>query len=286
MPEMETRAGTVAFEGRGSGVPVVLLHATLHDRHDFDAIAPALRRDHRVIAVDWPGCGESPAPGSPERLSAPLLADALEDLVEQLELPPAVFIGNSVGGFAAARLAITHPERVAGLVLVNTGGFIPINPLVRGFCRLIGTPAIARRVLPSFVRSYMKPRTELDREIVARVVARAKTREGIEMAAALWRSFSADEHDLRGRAERLRAPTLIVWGEKDTAIPLRASRAAHAAIAGSRLEVIETGHVAFSSAPEEFLALVEPFIQLAAHSAPAAAVASDDGGTSRASGRR
>lgn len=277
MAQVRTRAGTITFEERGSGPPVVLLHATLHDRHDFDAIVLALARGYRVVAVDWPGCGESPVPDRPGKLSAPLLADALEDLVEQLELPPAVLIGNSVGGFAAARLAITHPERVAGLVLVNTGGFIPINPVVRAFCRLMGAPVIARRVLPSFARSYMKPRTALDREIVDRVVARARTREGIEIAAALWRSFSTDEHDLRGRADQLKAPTLIVWGARDTAIPLRAGRAAHAAIAGARLEVLETGHVVFSSAPEEFLALVEPFIELAAHSASAPAVAGDGG---------
>lgn len=277
MPQLETRAGTIAFDEQGSGPPVVLLHATLHDRHDFDAILPALARSYRVIAVDWPGCGDAPAPDTPRRLSAPLLADALEDLVEQIDLPPAVFIGNSVGGFAAARLAITHPERTAGLVLVNSGGFIPINQFVRAFCRLMGTPAVARRVLPSFIRSYMKARTELDGQIVARTVCRAKTREGTEAAAALWRSFSSDAHDLRDRSSELRIPTLIVWGAKDTAIPLRAGRATHAAIPGSRFEALETGHVVFSSAPDEFLAFVEPFIKRAAYSAPATAAAEGSG---------
>ncbi len=266
MADVQTRAGSVSFSERGSGPPVLLLHATLHDRRDFDPIVPALARDYRVIALDWPGHGESPMPPAPLHPSAALFADALEDVAQGLDLPPAVLIGNSVGGFAAARLAITHPEWVAGLVLVNSGGFIPRNLVIRAFCRVMGTPAVTRRAMPRFVPSYMKARTENDREITARAVVRATTEEGVATAAALWRSFAAAENDLRGRAGEIRAPTLIVWGAKDSAIPLRAGRTTHAALTGSRLEVLDTGHVVFSSEPEAFLSVVEPFIKLCASS--------------------
>jgi pimeloyl-ACP methyl ester carboxylesterase len=67
--------------------------------------------------------------------------------------------------------------------------------------------------------------------------------------------------DLRSRAAELTAPTLIVWGKKDIAIPLRAGRATHDAIRGSRFEILNTGHVVFSSDPAGFLALVEPFLE-------------------------
>src|SRR6516165_6069301 len=92
---VQTRAGEVVYSDVGDGPVVVLLHATLHDRHDFDAIVPSLRRDHRVIAVDWPGHGDSPAPDQPP--TAALFADALADVVAALDLPPAAFVGNSVG---------------------------------------------------------------------------------------------------------------------------------------------------------------------------------------------
>ena len=59
---VETRVGQVAYSDAGEGPVVVLLHATLHDRRDFDAIVPNLLHDHRVIALDWPGHGDSPAP--------------------------------------------------------------------------------------------------------------------------------------------------------------------------------------------------------------------------------
>jgi pimeloyl-ACP methyl ester carboxylesterase len=258
MPTVITRVGPVAYSDEGSGPVLVLLHAALHDRRDFDAIKPALIGHCRVIAVDWPGHGESPAPSSTP--SAALYADALEDLVAALDLPPAVFIGSSVGGFCAARLAITQPERVAGLVLVDTGGFLG-GPLSNAYCRFLGTPAVMRRVLPRFVRSYLRAQSDNDEAVLQRVSDRAHTPDGVAMTAALWRSFATADTDLRGRAACITAPTLVVWGEHDTAIPLRLGRATHRAIAGSRLEVLATGHLPFSSQPRQFLAVVEPFLR-------------------------
>jgi pimeloyl-ACP methyl ester carboxylesterase len=258
---VRTRAGEVAYSDVGHGPVVVLLHAALHDRHDFDAIAPSLARDHRVIAVDWPGHGDSPAPS--ELPTAAMFADVLADLVAALDLPPAAIIGNSVGGFAAARLAITEPQRVSRLVLVDTGGFV-INPAVRAYCRLMGTPAVMKRVLPRFVRSYMKATSDTDYAVQDRVLARANTPDGVAITAALWRSFAAPEYDLRPHADRITAPCLVVWGSKDTAAPMRlAARATAAAIPGSRLEVLPTGHVVFSSDPDGFLAVAAPFLAAA-----------------------
>lgn len=259
MPTLQTRAGRVAYGEKGSGPALLLLHAALHDRHDFDPIVDTLARHYRTIAVDWPGHGESePAALEP---SAPLFADVLEDVVDGLGVTRAALIGNSVGGFAAARLALNRPDCVAGLVLVNAGGFIPWNAPLRSFCRVIGTPAVFRRIAPLFVRGYMRSRTDSDREIVRRAIAAARTPDGVRTGTALWRSFATPGHDLRGRAAELSAPTLIVWGRKDIAIPLRAGRATHAAIAGSRMETLHTGHVPFSSDPRGFLAVAEPFLQ-------------------------
>jgi pimeloyl-ACP methyl ester carboxylesterase len=259
MTTVQTRAGRIAYSESGSGPTILLLHATLHDRHDFDPIVDTLARHHRVIAVDWPGHGESEPLVAGMAASAPLFADVLEDVVDGLGLSQVTLIGNSVGGFAAARLAIRRPGCVAGLILVNSGGFVPWNPLTRSFCRVMGTPAIFRRVAALFVRGYMKPKTDSDRQIVQRAITTAKTAGHI--GTSLWRSFAAPGHDLRDRADELTAPTLIVWGRKDIAIPLRAGRATQHAIRGSRLEILDTGHVVFSSDPDGFLAVAEPFLQ-------------------------
>ena len=261
MPMVQTRAGRVAYSENGSGPTILLLHATLHDRHDFDPIVDTLARRYRTIAVDWPGHGDSDPIDAAVEPSAPLFADVLEDVADGLGVSRAVLIGNSVGGFAAARLAINRPESVAGLVLVNAGGFVPLTAPVRAFCRVLGTPAIQRRAAPLFIRGYMRAKTDSDRAIVERAVAAARTDEGIRVVAGLWRSFATPGHDLRGRAPELSAPTLIVWGKEDIAIPLRAGRATHASIRGSRFETLDTGHVAFSSDPAGFLAVAEPFLE-------------------------
>jgi pimeloyl-ACP methyl ester carboxylesterase len=259
---VQTRVGGVAYSDTGEGPVVVLLHATLHDRHDFDAIVPTLRRDHRVIAVDWPGHGDSPAPVPSYQPTAASFADALVDVVATLDLPPAAFIGNSVGGFAAARLAISEPQRVSRLVLVNTGGFVS-NPFTGLFCRVLGTPSVLKRVLPWSIRSYMKATSGNDHAVQERALARARTPEGVALTAALWRSFAAPEHNLLPYADRITAPCLIIWGSKDTVALMRFGRATAAAIPGSRLEVLPTGHVVFSSDPDGFLAIAAPFLAAA-----------------------
>jgi pimeloyl-ACP methyl ester carboxylesterase len=259
MPHLQTSAGRVAYSDTGNGPMLMLLHATLHDRHDYDPILTALATSHRVMAVDWPGHGESDAAAGGQPVTAPLLADVLEEVVLEKDLHDLRLIGNSVGGFAAARLAIRHPGRVAGLVLVDNGGFVS-NPIARTFMRVLGTPPITKRIMPRFVKSYMQPKTPSDHAIVERTVARARTPEGAALAASMWRSFATPEHDLREQAGSLSAPTQIVWGKKDKAAPLRAGRATHQLLPHSELEILDTGHVVFSSEPEAFLRVVEPFL--------------------------
>ena len=256
---VQTRVGPVSYSDSGSGPVVVALHATLHDRRDFDPIADELRRHYRFVTLDWPGHGESPPLEEPFVHGAALYADVLTDVVEALKLPPAVYVGNSVGGFCAARLALSHPDQVAGLVLVDTGGFLG-SPITNAYCRFLGTPAVTRALLPRFVRSYMRARGSHDRAVLDRVTERARTDDGVALAAALWRSFAAREANLRPEARQIAVPTLIVWGSKDTAIPVRFGRGTQSAIPGSRLEVLDTGHLPFSSRPQEFLGTVEPFL--------------------------
>jgi pimeloyl-ACP methyl ester carboxylesterase len=266
MPFAETRAGRVFYAEHGDGPPVVLLHATLHDHADFDALTgPLADAGYRTLALDWPGHGQSSGSQSSEiEPSASLLADVLADFVAGLDLPPAVFIGNSVGGYAAARLALDQPERVAGLVLVNSGGFVRPTVVTRTFCRALGVPRITRLVLPPLVPRYMRPVNDLDRAITKQVAARARTAAGARVAAALWRSFNAPGYDLRAQAKELAAPVLIVCGTRDIiAGTPGVIRQAQAAIPGAELRTLETGHVVFASDPGGFLDAIMPFLAAA-----------------------
>src|SRR3954471_10147764 len=176
MTTMQTSFGTVSYTDEGSGPPIVLLHAALHDRTDFAPVADALGNGRRVIALDWPGHGESPLPATP--LRAVEFGDLLIEFGDRLDLTNAVIVGNSVGGYAACRLALERPERVAGVVLINNGGFTPHNGVPRFFRRLPGPPGVNKAVFPGFVRAYMRAKNPTDQAVVDRVVARAKTDGG------------------------------------------------------------------------------------------------------------
>ena len=185
----------------------------------------------------------------------------LEDVVDGLGLSRAALIGNSVGGFAAARLAITRPESVAGLVLVNTGGFVPLNPLSRTFCRVLGTPAVFRATAPLFVRGYMKARTDSDRQIVERTIAGPKPPTASGPEPDCGEASPRPSTICAAAPPSCRRPRSSCGARNDIAIPLSAGRATHDVIRGSRLEILDTGHVVFSSDPHGFLAVAEPFLE-------------------------
>ena len=95
-----------------------------------------------------------------------------------MDFSNAVLVGNSVGGYAACRLTMERPERVAGVVLINTGGFTPHSVFTRFFCAVMGRPTVIKAVFPAFVRAYMRAKNPTDEAVVDRVVARAKTDGG------------------------------------------------------------------------------------------------------------
>lgn len=107
----------------------------------------------------------------------------------------------------------------------------------------------------------MLPCNSHDKSIAEEASALAKTAEGSKVAASLWNSFLSPEHDLRARSGEVKAKTMLVWGKKDPIIPLGAWIDTQKCFEGSRLEVFDTGHVVFASKPEEFLEVVEPFVE-------------------------
>ncbi len=261
MTLVTTTAGPVAVTV--SGVPrnsaVMLLHANPGDARDFDAIVPALSERFTTYAVDWPGYGATPPFQPPSATTAIRYADLLPEIVAGLGLERVALIGNSVGGFAAARLALTHPSLVSALVLVNSGGFNRRDPLTRAVVRIKGTHAVTALLAGRLPKVYLRRRTPAVRAILAREWGRRHDPVAIDVEAAVWRSFAAPGHDLRRDARRIAAPVLLVWGTRDPILG-PAFRAAQRAIPAARSLGLRTGHAPYAEAPEEFLAAVTPFL--------------------------
>jgi pimeloyl-ACP methyl ester carboxylesterase len=261
MSYLQTSTGPIAYDERGEGLPIVMLPSGAHDRHDYDELRSLLGERYRSISLDWPGHGESPA--GEGAATAMRFADIAEQLVEQLAPTGAVVLGNSVGGFAAARLAIRRPELVRGLVLLDSGGFAGRPLQVRAFCALMSRPWFLRRIYPAFSALYMRSRTPADRRAREVGVATTSCDPGLRAVTQLWRSFSSPEHDLRDAAGSILAPTLLIWGRRDPVIPVRIGRRLAARIPGSELVVLDTGHVPHTSDTEAVAARLIAFAEAA-----------------------
>jgi len=261
MELLETSAGRVAYDARGEGEAIVLLPSGAHDHHDYDELRALLPARFRSISLDWPSHGASPPGQGPA--TAMSFADLAQELVAALAPGGAVVVGNSVGGFAAARLAIRHPELVKGLVIVDGGGWLGRPPQVRAFCSLMSQPRFLRAIYPSFSARYMRVRTDADRRARDTGIATTRRDPGLRTVADLWRSFASPEHDLRRDVHAITAPTLLVWGRHDPVIPERVGRYLERAIADSRLTVIDSGHVPHTTDPVRVAAELVPFADAA-----------------------
>ena len=260
MPNIDVEGQTFSWREDGNGPVLFLLSANPGDGRDFDAVAPSLARRFRVIRPDWPGYGASPAPQPVEKTSPLYYFEVFRALVNALGIESCHIVGNSIGGNVAVRYAVTHPERVDSLVLVSAGGFTAHNTGTRLFCRMMGMPAFNRAVRAPFSKWSYAVRNQWTQAIIQRAQQDHANPAADAVNAANWRGFATPEHDLRETARKVRAPTLIINGRRDHAIPPhRDGKAAADAIPGARLLIPDCGHAPFAELPDWFLQNVYDF---------------------------
>jgi pimeloyl-ACP methyl ester carboxylesterase len=259
MPIVTLPSGDLHYLESGRGAPLILLHANPGDSRDFDAVLPTLAGNYRVLALDWPGYGGSVLHCAGTTVNAGFFCQVLRDFLAALDLPPALIVGNSLGGNVAARLAIESPGQVRGLVLVSPGGFTRHTPVTRAFCRLQGSRfALSPR---AFAGWYLKHRTPVVRAMLERAATSQAAAESLALSRSVWRGFIEPENDLRARAASITAPTLLVFGARDPVISARRDgRLAVELIPRGKLVVMPSGHAPFAEMPEAFLAEVLPFL--------------------------
>ncbi|GGU70526.1 alpha/beta hydrolase [Streptomyces albospinus] len=255
---------------------LLLLHANPGDSRDFAAVAPVLAREWRVVTVDWPGFGRSTAT-DPRQVTADGLVATAEDVLDALAVRHGIrrvcVLGNSVGGYVAARLAQRRADEVAGVVLVDPAGFTPQNAATRFFCRqVMGRQFFARLLVAPLARAYLGGlRTASARATYARARQLRHDTQRLAVHCALWRSFADPRCDLTGPVDRVGAgttPTLLVWGRRDPVLSAAVDgRRARRALPHAESVLLATGHEPFSERPREFLAEVIPFLRQHATSA-------------------
>lgn len=258
----------LAPDGTPAGT-VVFVHGLSGCWQNWLENLPFFAGTHRCIAMDLPGFGASEMPAEPISISG--YARIVDALLHQLGVDRAAVVGNSMGGFIGAEVAIAHSTRVERLVLVSAAGLSTgdgrsarLVPIVRA------TRAVGAWSAWLATRSEALVRRPRARRAIFQIVAPHGERLPGPLVAEQLRgsgkpgfvdAFAAIVgYPLRDRLQRIAAPTLVVWGEDDPLVPVRDAWTFGDLIPDARVVVYEdTGHVAMLERPAAFNALVAEF---------------------------
>ena len=240
----------VAVSERGEGRPVLLLHGgggPLTVAPWADRLAEA--RHARVLTPVHPGFNGTPRPGDLDSVGA--LARLYVALLDELALRDVTVVGNSIGGWIAAEMAVLGSGRVSGYVLVDAVGIeVPGHPVADFFSL---TPAQVAQ------RSYYDPATfgvdpaKLPPEVQAAMAGNRAT-------LVVYGGAGMTDPTLAGRLAGVRAPVLVVWGEADRIGDPDFGRAYAAAIPGGEFQLLErAGHMPQLETPDALIDAVWSF---------------------------
>jgi pimeloyl-ACP methyl ester carboxylesterase len=249
----------IAWERRGSGLPLVLVHGLGYARWGWEPVADLLAERFEVVLLDNRGIGGSDAPPGPYT-AAEMAGDVLR-VMDEAEIGRAHVLGTSLGGMIAQELALGATERVEKLVLAcSTPGGPHAAPMPEQTVRLLAeAPSLAPEVvLRRFVENALAPGASngLVERILAHRLATAQRPEAWAAQAAAGASFDAWE-----RLPELRRPTLVLHGTADAVVdPANAGHLA-SRIPDARVELFEDrGHLFFWEEPERFVGIVGEFL--------------------------
>jgi pimeloyl-ACP methyl ester carboxylesterase len=261
---------TIRYWVEGSGQDILLVHGLACSvefwRHNLGPLATG----HQVFALDLPGCGLSDKQVA--QFSLAYGASFLKGFMDSVGIGRAVVVGHSMGGALCAQFAVQHPERTRALILVDSAGF---GRELQWFLRLWTLPLVGEVLFRAYQRAFpaLKGMVFCDGSSISD--------EWIQGAAAMLRMPGVREtaleivrtgadlggqreelfQDLHARLPSLNIPALIVWGERDHAVPVSHAERAKSLIPGSKVSIMPgRGHIPQVERPNEFDQLVSDFL--------------------------
>jgi len=214
---------------------------------------------YRAFAWDAPGYGGAPLPTD---YTWPVLALALRDFLDRMQLPRAIVVGHSMGGMLAQEFAARHPERLQALVLSGT------SP---AFGRADGAwqqEFVQKRLGPLDAGKTM---ADLAPGLVAGLIGEAPDAAGVEAARACMSGVAPETYrravrnlltfDRRAALAEIAVPTLLLAGEKDTTAPAAVMQRMAEKIKGASFHCLPgAGHLANFEQPDAYNAAIAAFL--------------------------
>ena len=259
------------YEEKGQGSPVLLIHGFGASTYTWRHIGPELARNHRVIAVDLKGFGQSDKPFD-EHYSVFDQADLLAQLIVDLNLRDLTVVGHSFGGGVALVLALDDDQRIKGritkLVLLDTIAYPQDIPV---FFRMLDMPLFSHlgvRMVPPALQTRIALRiayldnSKIDDEEVETYAAPLRTAAGKHAIIHSARQIMPEGlAEISERYKSIELPTLIAWCDHDRIVPLDVGLKLRRTLPNASLRIVEgCGHMPQEEQPEATLGLIQGFL--------------------------
>ncbi|MFN2589529.1 MAG: alpha/beta fold hydrolase [Actinomycetota bacterium] len=244
-------------QGRNDEIPVVFTHAFLDSWRSFELVLEHLPSSIHAVAPTQRGHGDADHPATGYRTRD--FAEDLAEFMDAVGLDAAVIAGSSSGGVVARRFAVMHPDRVLGLVLINSPFTLRDKTTLVEFLRST-VAELTDPVPPGLVRDVQGSTIV---EPVSPAFFEALLTDSRKVPARVWKETIQGllDDDASEDTGKITAPTLILWGDRDPAVPLEDQSALTAAIPNARLVVYPgAGHALCWEEPKRVADDVTAFV--------------------------
>lgn len=261
VPISEMNVSTWQGGPQQASVGILMLHGYSGDKELWLRVARHFVSHHRVVVPDLPGHGETGFKAG-AGYDIPSQARRVLELLDACGLDKVHVIGNSMGGYLAAWLAATSPERVVSLALLAPAGVTPPQPSDMDRQLAAGhNPSLAhsRQEFVSFYAMTMASPPWVPRVVLAALAERHVQRRG--ELAEIFVNFNASP-SMESRLADIRAPSLLLWGRQDRVTDISCVAVWRQGIAGLQVETWDgLGHLPMVEKPKETAALYQAFLK-------------------------
>lgn len=251
--EVEVKGKKINYEVSGEGKPIVLLHGWLASLETMAPLARHLEKNFKVYSIDIIGFGKSELPDKP--LSTNDFGDFLKELLEKLNIKNPILIGHSNGGRTIINYAGRNLGEINKIVLIDSAGIVPKRS--KKYYIKMYTFKSLKKIL------NILPNIEMTNNIRNRVLGKFGSSDYKNSPEVLKGTMSIIlNEDQKYLMPNIKASTLLIWGDKDTATPIEDGKTMENLIPGSGLVVFEgAGHFSYLDRLSNCLIVLDEFLK-------------------------
>lgn len=249
------------YEDTGKGPTLVLIHGMGGDSSEWSLLTPELSKEIRCIAVDLRGHGKSEKPDQP--YTQDMFADDVAALLDTLKIDKAYLCGISMGGFVALKMALHHPKKVKGLILIDTAARISAKTVEVG---AKWAKTFAEKGLDAYIEAEIKdifhPMFVRRHKDMVKLFADSMRTRDSSTIMRIQQGYMKSPLTLDKEINKIKVPTMIIHGKEDKVVPVEEAEFMHKQIPNSKIAIIPYGgHGVLLERKDFFIDLILYFVE-------------------------